>query len=80
MQQLYLWGPQTPLHPPPPGLLLLLLSSGRLLQLPGLPELELELLNTCVLLLLEEGDAPLGEGELRLVQTVAGFLGKQMES
>ena len=34
----------------------------------------------CVLLLLEEGDAPLGEGELRLVQTVAGFLGKQMES
>jgi stage V sporulation protein T len=34
----------------------------------------------CVLLLLEEGDAPMGEGELRLVQTIAGFLGRQMES
>jgi len=33
-----------------------------------------------VLLLLEEKDAPLGEGALQLAQTVAGFLGRQMES
>ena len=33
----------------------------------------------CVLLLLGAEDAPLGEGELKLVQTVAGFLGRQME-
>lgn len=34
----------------------------------------------CVALLLENGDAPLGEWELKLVQTVAGFLGRQMEN
>ena len=34
----------------------------------------------CVMLLLEEQDAPLGEAEQKLVQTVAGFLGRQMES
>ena len=34
----------------------------------------------CVALLLEEGDAVLGEAEQKLVQTVAGFLGKQMEN
>ena len=34
----------------------------------------------CVMLLLNEGDAPLQEAEQRLVQTVAGFLGKQMEN
>ena len=34
----------------------------------------------CVALLLEEGDAELGEAEQKLVQTVAGFLGKQMEN
>ena len=33
-----------------------------------------------VMLLLEEDDAPLGEAEQKLVQTVAGFLGRQMES
>ena len=33
-----------------------------------------------VLLLLEENDQPLGESEQKLVQTVAGFLGRQMES
>ncbi len=33
----------------------------------------------CVMLLLGAEDAPLGEGELKLVQTVAGFLGRQME-
>ena len=33
----------------------------------------------CVMLLLNEGDSPLAEGEQKLVQTVAGFLGKQME-
>ena len=33
-----------------------------------------------VMLLLEENDAPLGEAEQKLVQTVAGFLGRQMES
>lgn len=33
-----------------------------------------------VLLLLEENDQPLGEPEQKLVQTVAGFLGRQMES
>lgn len=34
----------------------------------------------CVMLLLGEGDAPLLEADQGLVQTVAGFLGKQMES
>ena len=34
----------------------------------------------CVMLLLEEQDAPLGEAEQKLVQTVAGVLGRQMES
>ena len=34
----------------------------------------------CVMLLLNEGDAPLQEADQRLAQTVAGFLGKQMES
>ena len=33
-----------------------------------------------VMLLLEDEDAPLGEPEQKLVQTVAGFLGRQMES
>ena len=34
----------------------------------------------CVMLLLDEGDAPLQEAEQGLAQTVAGFLGKQMEN
>ncbi len=34
----------------------------------------------CVMLLLNEGDAPLTEPDQRLAQTVAEFLGKQMES
>ncbi len=34
----------------------------------------------CVMLLLEQNDAPLGESEQKLVQTVAGFLGRQMEN
>ena len=34
----------------------------------------------CVMLLLEEQDAPMGEAEQKLVQTVAGFLGRQMEN
>ena len=34
----------------------------------------------CVMLLLGENDAPLAESEQRLAQTVAGFLGKQMEN
>lgn len=34
----------------------------------------------CVALLLEQADEPLGEPELKLVQTVAGFLGRQMEN
>ena len=34
----------------------------------------------CVLLLLGEGGQPLGEADQRLAQTVAGFLGKQMEN
>lgn len=34
----------------------------------------------CVALLLDSGEAPMGEGELKLVQTVAGFLGRQMEN
>jgi len=34
----------------------------------------------CVLLLSEDGAPALGEAEQRLVQTVAGFLGRQMES
>ena len=33
-----------------------------------------------VMLLLEDGDEPLSEAEQKLVQTVAGFLGRQMES
>lgn len=33
----------------------------------------------CVMLLLTEGDQPLGDSEQKLVQTVAGFLGRQME-
>ena len=34
----------------------------------------------CVMLLLGENDGPLGEADQKLAQTVAGFLGKQMES
>ena len=34
----------------------------------------------CVMLLLNEGDAPLGEPDQKLAQTVAAFLGKQMEN
>ncbi len=34
----------------------------------------------CVMLLMGDDNAPLAEGEQKLVQTVAGFLGKQMES
>ncbi len=34
----------------------------------------------CMMLLLEEQDEPLGDAEQKLVQTVAGFLGRQMES
>ena len=34
----------------------------------------------CVMLLLEEDDNPLEESDQKLAQTVAGFLGKQMES
>ena len=34
----------------------------------------------CVMLLMGEDTAPLQEADQRLVQTVAGFLGKQMES
>ena len=34
----------------------------------------------CVMLLLGEDDAPLAESDQKLAQTVAGFLGKQMES
>lgn len=34
----------------------------------------------CVMLLLEEGEKPLNESEQKLVQTVAGFLGRQMEN
>ena len=34
----------------------------------------------CVLLLLDENATPLQEADQRLAQTVAGFLGKQMES
>ena len=34
----------------------------------------------CVMLLLNENDTPLAESDQGLVQTVAGFLGKQMES
>ena len=33
----------------------------------------------CVLPLLGTEDAPLGEGELKLDQTIAGLLGRQME-
>ncbi|MBQ7800860.1 MAG: AbrB/MazE/SpoVT family DNA-binding domain-containing protein [Oscillospiraceae bacterium] len=34
----------------------------------------------CAMLLLSEKDKALSEGEQKLIQTVAGFLGKQMES
>ena len=34
----------------------------------------------CVMLLLGEDQQPLQEADQRLAQTVAGFLGKQMES
>jgi len=34
----------------------------------------------CVMILLEENDAPLSEAEQKLVQTVAGFLGRQLEN
>ena len=34
----------------------------------------------CVMLLMDEETAPLAEADQRLAQTVAGFLGKQMES
>ena len=34
----------------------------------------------CVMLLLDEGDAPLQEADQGLAPTVAGFLGKQMEN
>ena len=34
----------------------------------------------CVMLLLGENDGPLGEADQKLAQTVAGFLGKQMEN
>ena len=34
----------------------------------------------CVMILLEENDQPLTEPEQKLVQTVAGFLGRQMEN
>ena len=34
----------------------------------------------CVMLLMGEGDSPLAESDQKLAQTVAGFLGKQMEN
>lgn len=34
----------------------------------------------CVMLLIGENDSPLGEADQKLAQTVASFLGKQMES
>ena len=34
----------------------------------------------CVMLLMDENAAPMAEADQRLAQTVAGFLGKQMES
>ena len=34
----------------------------------------------CVMLLLEQEDSPLAEAEQSLTQTVAGFLGKQLEN
>ncbi|MCI8526629.1 MAG: AbrB/MazE/SpoVT family DNA-binding domain-containing protein [Oscillospiraceae bacterium] len=34
----------------------------------------------CVMLLMEEKDEPMGEGDQRLAQTIASFLGQQMES
>ena len=33
----------------------------------------------CVMLLMDEGSSPMAEADQKLVQTVAGFLGKQME-
>ena len=44
------------------------------------PILSLGDLMGCVMLLLDEGDAPLQEADQGLAQTVAGFLGKQMEN
>ena len=34
----------------------------------------------CVMLLLQENDKPLQESDQKLAQTVASFLGRQMES
>jgi len=34
----------------------------------------------CVMLLMDESETPPVDGDQKLVQTVAGFLGKQMES
>jgi hypothetical protein len=34
----------------------------------------------CVMILLEDSDQPLTEAEQKLVQTMAGFLGRQMEN
>ena len=34
----------------------------------------------CVMMLLQEEDAPLQEADQKLAQTAAGFLGRQMES
>ena len=34
----------------------------------------------CVMMLLQEDDAPLQEADQKLAQTAAGFLGRQMES
>ena len=34
----------------------------------------------CVMMLLQENDAPLSESDQILAQTAAGFLGRQMES
>ena len=34
----------------------------------------------CVMMLMNDGDSPLKEEDQRMAQTVAGFLGRQMES
>ena len=34
----------------------------------------------CVMLLMDEEETPPAEGDQKLVQTVAGFLGRQMEA
>ena len=34
----------------------------------------------CVMVLMDEDSAPMGDAEQKVCQTVAGFLGKQMES